>query len=76
MRVIKDDEGADFYSFSIITVPPNKMLRSLPHHRMPAILKNEHIEKWLDRKQNPLQFVNTTEDELMEFNIEEMHAKK
>jgi putative SOS response-associated peptidase YedK len=43
-----DDEGRLFLSANLITVEPNELLKSLPHHRMPAILRSEDIQKWLD----------------------------
>jgi putative SOS response-associated peptidase YedK len=45
---VTDDVGLPFYSVNIITVEPNELLRALPHHRMPAILKDAEISSWLD----------------------------
>ena len=45
---VEDDEGKPFLSYNILTVEPNEMLRSLPHHRMPAILTGKAVSKWID----------------------------
>ncbi|MBN1502454.1 SOS response-associated peptidase [Candidatus Woesearchaeota archaeon] len=42
----KDEEGREIKSFTIITVPPNSLVREL-HNRMPAILRREHEKLWL-----------------------------
>ncbi|HEY2990640.1 MAG TPA: SOS response-associated peptidase family protein, partial [Candidatus Binatia bacterium] len=39
--------GGDYYSFTIITTPPNELLAPV-HDRMPAILRTEDEERWLD----------------------------
>jgi putative SOS response-associated peptidase YedK len=39
--------GRDFESFTIITTAPNELLATV-HHRMPAILKCNEEERWLD----------------------------
>jgi putative SOS response-associated peptidase YedK len=46
-ETIKDDEGKDFNSCCLITVEPNEMLKALPHHRMPAMLRGEELYRWL-----------------------------
>jgi putative SOS response-associated peptidase YedK len=45
---VADDEGKDFFSSCLITLDPNAMLKSLPHHRMPAMLRGAALEKWLN----------------------------
>ncbi len=74
--LVKDDEGCDFFSFSIITVAPNQMLKSLPHHRMPAILQDEDIPGWLAPGEDPEKFLQTTGDERMECELEEIGLRK
>lgn len=44
---VRDDEDEPFLSYNIITVEPNRMLRELPHHRMPAILPPDAAAAWL-----------------------------
>ena len=46
--IAKDNDGNDFPSVNIITTEPNEFLKSLPHHRMPAILQQEDIGHWMD----------------------------
>jgi putative SOS response-associated peptidase YedK len=46
----KDNEGNDFPSVNIITTEPNEYLKSLPHHRMPAILHREDVKAWMDSR--------------------------
>lgn len=38
---------------TVITVEPNDLIASLPHHRMPAILKNADWDHWLDPEAGP-----------------------
>jgi len=45
---VPDDEGKDFFSSCLITLDPNAMLKALPHHRMPAMLRGTDLNKWLD----------------------------
>ena len=45
---VADDEGKDFFSSCLITLDPNAMLKALPHHRMPAMLRGADLDKWLD----------------------------
>jgi len=46
---------------SVITVPPNPLLESLPHHRMPAILMGRALWEWLDpRTSDPERCLQTT----------------
>ncbi len=46
--VAVDEENNPFLSYNIITTVPNEMLRALPHHRMPAILREEDVASWID----------------------------
>jgi putative SOS response-associated peptidase YedK len=32
----------------MLFVEPNAMLKALPHHRMPAILRGADLDQWLD----------------------------
>ena len=48
--IAKDNEGRDFPSVNIITTEPNDYLKSLPHHRMPAILRREDVKPWMDSR--------------------------
>ena len=41
-------EGAEVLTASVVTAEPNVQLASLPHHRMPAILLGQDLERWLD----------------------------
>lgn len=41
------DTGAIFYSFSIITTTPNRLLRQIHHHRAPVILHENEERRWL-----------------------------
>jgi len=45
-EVWKAPDGENVTSFSIITTEPNELMKPL-HKRMPAILKKENEEKWL-----------------------------
>lgn len=47
-----DPEGADYYSFSILTSGPNELTKEV-HDRMPVILTKEEEKMWLDVDQNP-----------------------
>jgi putative SOS response-associated peptidase YedK len=42
-----DPDGEELYSFTIITVPANKLFRAI-HNRMPLILDPEVARQWLD----------------------------
>jgi putative SOS response-associated peptidase YedK len=42
-----DGPGRDFESFTIVTTTPNELLATV-HPRMPAILKRDDEERWLD----------------------------
>ncbi len=43
----KDPQNEDIYSFTLITQPPNGILKNI-HNRMPAILLPEQEKLWLD----------------------------
>lgn len=46
---------------SVVTVPPNELLASLPHHRMPAVLLGSSLGAWLDpRTPDPERCLQTT----------------
>lgn len=66
---VVDDEGKDFFSSCLITVDPNAMLKALPHHRMPAMLRGADLDKWLDSSMNDADqaamLCKTTRDEDM-----------
>jgi putative SOS response-associated peptidase YedK len=42
----KDPEGAELYTYTIITTEPNESVKSV-HDRMPVVLSKEHEEDWL-----------------------------
>jgi putative SOS response-associated peptidase YedK len=44
-----DLSGAEFKSYTIITVPPNSLMESI-HDRMPVILKPSDEDRWIDPK--------------------------
>jgi putative SOS response-associated peptidase YedK len=49
---VDKSSGEIINSFSIITQPASKLLRRLPHHRSPVVLRNREEEcKWLDTSQ-------------------------
>lgn len=45
--VVKDAEGKDLKSFTIITTEPNEIVERI-HNRMPVILSADDEEKWLN----------------------------
>jgi putative SOS response-associated peptidase YedK len=46
---------------SVVTVPPNELLASLPHHRMPAVLLGSALGAWLNpRTPDPELCLQTT----------------
>jgi putative SOS response-associated peptidase YedK len=47
----KDAEGVEIQSYTILTRQANKQVDSI-HHRMPVIVLDNQIEKWLDHKQH------------------------
>ena len=68
--IAKDNEGNDFPSVNIITTEPNEILKSLPHHRMPAILQQGDIEHWMDsnvRNAEAKSLIKATPTEKMSF---------
>lgn len=44
---VNPETGEIIKSFAIVTVPANTLLRQLPHHRSPVILKKEDEQRWL-----------------------------
>ena len=70
--IAKDDEGRDFPSVNIITTEPNDFLKSLPHHRMPAILSREDVAPWMDSRlgnTNARNLIKTVPTDEMEFHF-------
>lgn len=61
------DGAGHFHSISFITTDPNGLLQGLPHDRMPAILKESDIPRWLDpnQKEEVLGLLGTTPDDQM-----------
>lgn len=48
---------------SVVTTNPNETLQSLPHHRMPAILRGDELLQWLDpRTESPESLLHPTPD--------------
>lgn len=46
---------------SVVTVPPNELMATLPHHRMPAVLLGDRLGAWLDpRTPDPERCLQTT----------------
>lgn len=45
--VWRDLKGREVKSFTIITVPPNRVLKNI-HNRMPAVLDRKNENKWMD----------------------------
>jgi len=43
----QDAKGKNFYTFAILTCPPNKTVKKV-HHRMPVILDKVDEDLWLD----------------------------
>ena len=63
---VMDAIGRPLLTVSVITTLPNDMMRRLPHHRMPAILRAEAIPAWLNRDEvNPERWISTTPDEAL-----------
>ena len=66
---VLDDEGHPFLSANLITVGPNEMLQSLPHRRMPAMLKTpKEVEEYLGAPtgEAAAKALQTTPAEMME----------
>ena len=66
--IATDDEGNPFLSYNIITVEPNQMLKRLPHHRMPAILSDEAVARWISptvHAEEAGKLLKSTGDDLM-----------
>ena len=62
-----DNEGQKRLSVSIITVDPNEVLKSVGHHRSPALLRSgDEACQWLrGSKQQALELVRPYPDESM-----------
>lgn len=45
-------ENNDFYSVAVITTSPNKIMTTLPHHRMPVIIPEQEKTNWLSGKKD------------------------
>lgn len=63
----QNSDGSKNLSISIITVEPNEVLKSVGHHRSPAILRNpDEAERWLRApKQEALKMLRPFPDESM-----------
>lgn len=62
--------GRTVATCSVVTVPPNELLASLPHHRMPAVLLGERLGAWLDpRTPDPERCLQTTLGEEFEATV-------
>jgi putative SOS response-associated peptidase YedK len=63
----KAADGSEKMSVTIITVDPNKVLKSVGHHRSPAIIRNpEDAETWLHApKDEALVLLSSSPDESM-----------
>ncbi|MFC1711485.1 SOS response-associated peptidase [Patescibacteria group bacterium] len=66
----QDIEGKEISTFTIITTEPNKLISPI-HARMPAILKKEAENTWLD---NNLKDINVLTKLLKPFNAQKMEA--
>jgi len=73
---VENDEGKPFLSYNVLTVEPNDLLRALPHHRMPAILKGEAVSKWIDPEAKLDTVVGllcpTSDEDMDEFSISKL----
>ncbi len=49
----KDPNGEEIFTFSVITKPPNELMKTI-HDRMPAILLPEQEKLWLDEELTPI----------------------
>ncbi|MBK9578823.1 MAG: SOS response-associated peptidase family protein [Fibrobacterota bacterium] len=55
---------------SVVTTSPNSGLESLPHHRMPAILRGDDLRRWMDpASAHPEHSLHSTSDDAMESRI-------
>ncbi len=72
-----NSDGSKKISVSIITVEPNEVLKSVGHHRSPAIIRNpEEAQKWLRApKQEALQLLRPFPEESMGVEQVEMGIK-
>lgn len=48
-NLLTDAEGKPYYTFAILTSPPNSVVKRV-HHRMPAILRENDEDYWLNPK--------------------------
>jgi putative SOS response-associated peptidase YedK len=66
--VWQDVVKRSFYTFSIITVPAPEILKGI-HHRMPAILPEQHEKAWLQESDSRLlkSFLKPAADDLLDF---------
>ncbi len=58
--VWRDAEGKEIRSFTIVTTQPNDRIRPI-HDRMPAILKRQHEDAWLDPMARPEHLIGLLE---------------
>lgn len=62
--------GRTVTTCSVVTVPPNELMASLPHHRMPAVLLGSALGAWLDpHTPDPERCLQTTLGEEFESTI-------
>jgi len=53
----RDRDGSELYSYTIITTAPNELVAPI-HNRMPAILRREDEQVWLDQSADPLRLTS------------------
>lgn len=64
-------EDREVLTVSVVTTSPNAMLQSLPHHRMPAILRGKDRSRWMDPKSTQPQLaLHPTPEAQMESRVE------
>ncbi|HNY30871.1 MAG TPA: SOS response-associated peptidase family protein [Fibrobacteria bacterium] len=67
----------EILTVSVVTTDPNEMLRTLPHHRMPAILRGGDLKRWMDpRETAPRLALHPTDDVLMRSRIRPVGASR
>jgi putative SOS response-associated peptidase YedK len=73
----RDDSGESRDSVAIITVEPNEVLRSVGHHRSPALLRDpEEVEVWLHGSEDEaLELLRPYPDEAMGVEVVPMEIK-
>jgi len=54
---LKDAEGKTLYTCTILTCPPNKLVRKV-HNRMPVIIQKENENEWLDPANNDYELLS------------------